>query len=106
MKINPVAIQSYQQLNRQDNSSITQAQDKAADQKVVIEPQTSVQKSAVAVKGPSGDYAKYLSEDERQALDLLFSRFREAGRFGAGYQSDTGGADEEQGIGQMVDIKV
>ena len=73
MKVNPVAIQSYQQLNRQDRPQNRQAANTAEqpDKKMVIEPQNKMTKSALAVKGPDTGYAENLSTEERQALDLF-----------------------------------
>jgi hypothetical protein len=108
MKVNPLGIQSYQHINRQDRppanplSTGTQA---GTDQTVVIEPQSTLQKSAVSVKAPQGTYANYLSNAERQALEMLFDKFRDTGRFGA-----TGGNAEteagERSLGKLVDVKV
>ncbi len=114
MKVNPAGIQSYQNLtnqnvNRQDRSGIAQAQDKqseAANNKVVIEPQNKVQKPALAVKAPEGSYDKYLSTEERQALDLLFARFKDSGRFGPGFQSEVENESTEQAVGRLVDVRV
>ena len=107
MKINPVGIQSYQQLNRQNQppAPAPKAEEAAAKDSVLIEPQTSLKKSAVAIKGPSGDYAKYLSTEERQALDLLFSRYADSSRFGAAFRADQG-AEEKPALGSIVDVKV
>ncbi|MCP4683879.1 MAG: hypothetical protein GY867_00370 [bacterium] len=107
MKINPVGIQSYQQLNRQNQPPAPAPKTEASSAKeaVLIEPQTSLKKSAVAVKGPSGDYAKYLSTEERQALDLLFSKYADSSRFGAAFQADQS-VDEGPTVGSLVDVKV
>jgi len=107
MKINPIGIQSYQQLNRQNQpqAPAAKAEDSGVKESVLIEPQASVKKSAVAIKGPSGNYAQYLSTEERQALDLLFSRYADSSRFGAAFA-----ADQEQAasptVGSIVDVKV
>jgi len=108
MKVNPVGIQSYQQVVRQDRPQ-SQPPDARAerggeqDRQVVIEPQSELTKSAVAVKAPQGTYAENLSAEERQALDLLFSRFRDTARFGSGEQQECAG---ESGLGRVVDVKV
>jgi hypothetical protein len=104
MKINPVAIQSYQHLSRRDNTAQDGIRaDQAADKKtesVDIAPQQSVQ-SKMAVKGPSGDYTQYLSEDEQKAMELLFARFKD--RNGS---IDSTSGSVESGLGRMVDVKV
>ncbi len=107
MKINPIGIQSYQQLNRQNQpqAPAQKAEDTGVKESVLIEPQTSLKKSAVAIKGPSGNYAQYLSTEERQALDLLFSRYADSARFGAGFKADQETADSPT-VGSVVDVKV
>ncbi|HUV30176.1 MAG TPA: hypothetical protein VMY05_03665 [Acidobacteriota bacterium] len=108
MKINAVAIQSYQQLNRQsrpDSVPAEKAAGRAAEKTVTIEPQDETQSSKLAVKARGGSYAKFLTDEERQALDLLFSRFRDTGRFGASYRAETD-ADEGSPVGRLIDVKV
>jgi hypothetical protein len=108
MKVNPLGIQSYQSVNRQDRppaSPLSTGTDARGDQKVVIEPQSTLQKSALSVKVPQGTYANYLSSAERQALDMLFDKFRDTSRFSAtagGTETDSG----EQSLGRVVDVKV
>jgi hypothetical protein len=109
MKVNPLGIQAYQHLTRQDKPAAERpdsAVTRAGEEKVVIEPQPSVSKSALAVKAPSGDYSKFLAPEERQALDLLFSRFSDSSRFGPGYSTDVDANDNDSGLGRMVDVKV
>jgi hypothetical protein len=107
MKINPIGIQSYQQLNRQNQppAPAPKTDDSGVRDSVLIEPQASVKKSAVAVKGPSGNYAQYLSPEEREALDLLFSRYADSSRLGVGVEADRDGSDGPT-IGSLVDVKV
>jgi len=108
MKINPIAIQAYQHLNRQDKPTSLPADPASgsSDKKVVIEPQSPANQSALAVRGPSGNYAQYLSSEERQALDTLFDKFRDAGRFGSGYQVDSESGEAESPLGRVFDVKV
>lgn len=101
MKINPVAIQSYQQVERRDNQAANRAQQQqgeAVQSNVTIEPKESTS-SKLAVKGPSGTYADYLSPEEQKAMELLFSRFQETGRLGQN-------AQDEKALGRMIDVKV
>ena len=101
MKINPLGIQNYQHLTRRDNAAqqaATEAQQQATSPDVTIEPQQSLG-SKLAVKGPAGSYADYLSDSERKAMDLLFARFQESGRFSAG-------SDGLPTLGRLVDVKV
>lgn len=109
MKVNPIGIQSYQQVNRQDRPATASAEATAhqkTEQKVVIEPQAKLTKPALAVKGPSGDYSQYLSGEERIAIDQLFARFRDASRFDSNGECKTGGKEDENNLGRLVDIKV
>ncbi|MBD3332004.1 hypothetical protein GF356_04065, partial [candidate division GN15 bacterium] len=88
MKINPVGIQAYQQLNRQqrpDAQQVNQQDQSAVNQQVTIAPQTEQEESQLAVKAATGSYADHLSSEERAALDLLFERFKDSERFGPGY---------------------
>jgi len=108
MKVNPLGIQAYQKMNRTDRPSSETAASRAslpADQNVVIEPQSGASKSAVAVKAPSGSYAKFLSTEERQALDLLFTKFSDTSRFGSAYAAEISDTAGEQ-LGRTVDVKV
>lgn len=109
MKVNPIGIQSYQQVNRQSRPEV---QPEAHPDKggvspdLTITPQATVEKPALSVKGPSGDYGKYLSTEEKQALDQLFIKYQENGRFGSSYQSGTGKSGSEDCLGRTVDVKV
>jgi len=101
MKINPVAIQSYQQVDRRNSQASDAAQQKqgeAVKPDVTIEPKETLS-SKLAVKGPVGSYADYLSEEEQKAMELLFARFQETGRLGTSGQS-------EKALGRVIDVKV
>jgi len=107
MQVNPIGVQSYQQLNRQDkpNDAANGAQSTVAEpKKVTISPQEQPTESRLAVKVPRGSYAENLTEAETRALDLLFSRFNETGRFGPGYADGDGNAAEAT-VGRIVDLK-
>jgi len=108
MKVNPLGIQAYQQLahERQSPAAAGVKTSRAAEQKVVIEPQASVTRSALAVKAPSGSYAKFLSAEERQALDMLFAKFSDTSRFGAAYANKTEEAESGGTLGRVVDVRV
>ena len=109
MKINPVAIQSYQQLERRDRpaeTAIGHAGTPTVDEKITIAPQSAESTSRLAVKPPSGDYADLLTAEERQALDLLFRRFNDPARFGPGYMRQVDTAGETTLVGRIVDVKV
>jgi hypothetical protein len=108
MKVNPLGIQAYQQLGHDRQSSVAAGvkTPRAAEQKVVIEPQAPVTRSALAVKAPSGSYARFLSAEERQALDMLFAKFSDTSRFGAAYASKTEEAESGGTLGRVVDVRV
>ena len=108
MKVNPLGIQAYQHLTRQEKPTADRPDNtigRAGGENVVIEPQPSVTKSALAVKAPAGNYTKFLSAEERQALDLLFARFSDSGRFGPAYAAETDEPDAA-GLGRVVDVRV
>lgn len=101
MKINPVAIQSYQQVDRRDSQAAENAQRKqgeAVKPEVTIEPKEQLS-SKLAVKGPAGTYADYLNKEEQKAMELLFARFQETGRLGQNAQN-------EKALGRVIDVKV
>jgi len=109
MQVNPVGVQTYQQFNRQENiperaDGSTTAPDQS--KKVAITPQEEVSESRLAVKVPRGSYADNLTEPETRALDLLFSRFNDSGRFGPGYAANADGESAGRAVGNVVDLKV
>jgi len=109
MKINPVAIQSYQQSARREEPSTVRPENdshKPSETTVTIKPQDEAFSSKLAVKVPNGGYAEYLSPEERQALDLLFSRFRDTDRFGASYRAEAPQDENSNSIGRLIDVKV
>jgi len=109
MKVNPVAIQSYQQAVRRDDAAALKENEKnqaaQVDKKVKIAPQNEGVDSRVAVRARVGNYADILTPEEKSALDLLFSRFRDADRFGPGYQHGTA-VEENNLVGGIIDLKV
>lgn len=108
MKINQIGIQSYQQLNRRDTqpqSSQDATTRPVSDGAVTIAPQAEGSGSKLAVAAPQS-YAEFLSADERKALDLLFARFKDTGRFGANYKADAAAETADPAVGQLIDVKV
>ncbi|HOD65405.1 MAG TPA: hypothetical protein PKM94_01830 [candidate division Zixibacteria bacterium] len=104
MKINPTAIQSYQQLvQRQPQRPDEQARPADAARELTIAPQAAASGSDLAVKAPEGSYADFLTEAERAALELLFQRFGDSGRFGAALGGE---AAESRVLGKLIDVKV
>lgn len=106
MKINQIGIQSYQQINRQDSATVEQRRSQADETTVNIEPQAQSQNSQLAVKAAGGNYMDALSGDERKALEMLFSRFRESGRFGANYRAGGETKTDDSTLGSIIDVKV
>ncbi len=111
MKINPLGIQTYQQVEKRDNTATQTALDnlkhseKAVESKVKLSPQEALSGSKLSVKAPQGSYADMLTVEERQALDLLFNKFKNSERFGAGFDRSKP-AINKQSVGNLVDIKV
>ncbi len=104
MKINSIGIQSYQEMVRRDNVAKQpppNTETKQANEKVAIEPHNRATRSQMAVKAPKGSYAEFLSVEERQALELLFSRFR--GNENAANSSGSG--VEVPTLGAWIDVK-
>ena len=111
MKINPIGINAYQQMTGQEvarkqidgDTSDSAPVDK---EKVAIPPQADAHSSRLAVKISRGNYAEYLSDEERQALEMLFSRFSDRSRFGPGYVRDIAPTEDDAYLGNKVDVKV
>lgn len=101
MKINPIGIQSYQNVPRRDDAAQSVPYREAEAGAVAIEPKSTSLGSTVAVKAKSGDFADTLTTDERRALELVFARFKETGRL-----SRTDGERIESGLGNLIDVKV
>ena len=110
MKIDPVAIQTYQQVNKREQQSSPMArgndEHQTVESKLTIEPQQGAMGSKLAVKVPAGKYAEFLSPDEKKALELLFSRFRDGSRFGPGYTNGSQASGVDAQIGRIIDVKV
>lgn len=109
MKINPLGIQSYQQLERRDgpNGTVTdRGKLGKAENSVTISPQTAGASSQLAVKAPKGDYTEFLTPEERSALEILFRRFNDPARFGPAYQREADTAGENTMVGHFIDVKV
>jgi hypothetical protein len=108
MKVNSVNIQAYQQVGRREQATPSSAREdqKQSVQNVTIEPQSDLQGSKLAVKAPSKSYAEYLSADEKRSLEALFAKYRDAARFGAGYQAEASGENPAPTLGGIIDVKV
>lgn len=116
MKVNPVAIQSYQQIvhkePRQQNPVDTQTKKRGdvaviSGDQITIRPTAPLSGSQVTVRATNGSYADLLSPPEKQALDLLFTKFRDSQRFGSSYLANNDqAAGKNKNLGQLVDVKV
>lgn len=104
MKVNSIGIQSYQQIPKRDDAAAQAAREQEQAATVTIEPKSPVSTSSLAIKSKSGNYADSLSNEERRAMELLFSRFKDSGRFGMNGRPETDNSDA--GLGQIVDIKI
>ncbi len=109
MKINAVGIDAYRQM--QNDSKVnsrqvaTQNQSKAENTgKVNLPGQTSRISSKLAVKLQEGSFDDLLSTEEKQALEMMFDRFKTAGMLDGGYAED--GAVEQPILGTLVDVKL
>ena len=109
MKINPLGIQSYQQLERRDGPTGTVTDSgklPKAENSVTISPQAAGVGSRLAVKAPKGDYTEFLTPEERSALEILFRRFNDPARFGPAYQREADTVGENAMVGHYIDVKV
>ncbi len=107
MKINPIAIQSYQQVNNKNNQEAQKASAenflKGDTEQLTIKPQETSD-SKIAVKAQNSSFSDYLSPEEKNVLDILFNRFKDADRFGGSFQQDK--AVDENKLGSTIDLKV
>lgn len=104
MKINPIGIQSYQQIPKRDEAVIPNTAQQEQPANVTIEPKNAVAKSPLALRAKAGNYADSLTTDERRALELLFSRFKDPSRFSMNNRAEAESSDA--GLGQVIDVKI
>ncbi len=108
MKINPIGIQSYQQITNRNNQATQKLNDDnllktTNDEKVTIKPQDAVD-SKIAVKTQNSSYADFLSPEEKNVLDILFNKFKDSEKFGSSFQA--GQESNENKLGSTIDLKV
>ncbi|RKX29921.1 MAG: hypothetical protein DRP47_00425 [Candidatus Zixiibacteriota bacterium] len=107
MKINPIGIQSYQQLNNQRKNIPSQAEKAGMPERsLTISPKEITARSEVAIKAPEGSYADFLSTEEKSALDMLFRRYADSDRFGPSFNRDVDSGNREDSLGRVIDLKV
>lgn len=110
MKVDAIGINSYQQLSGQETNRQKAAEDSQelaqAQKTITIPVQEQSESSRLAVKAPSGSYADYLSPEERNALDLLFSRYSNRAAFNRDYSPKTNNSGNDSHLGNNIDLKV
>ncbi|HWR83006.1 MAG TPA: hypothetical protein VN285_06870 [Candidatus Deferrimicrobium sp.] len=108
MKINPVGIQAYQQVDRRSFPTGSPAEGEALhqnDRTFTISPQAPEAVSRLAVRPLKGNYSDVLTPEERRALELVFAHLRNSARFGAAYERDIDAAGEGTTLGRIIDLK-
>lgn len=108
MKINPVAVRCYQQVNTRERSvqaAPTAGRPQPPQQTVTIPPQDGTSRPGLAVKAPAGNYAEFLTPKERYALEKVFANLRDTSRFGPGYETPAGSKGKPAHLGNIVDLE-
>ena len=108
MKINPVAIQSYQDPERNERTPGALPdtnQSQKSESSVTISPQDAETGSHLAISAPRGDYTEFLTAEEKDALEVLFRRFNDPNRFGPAYHKGDQTGGENAVVGHVIDIK-
>jgi len=110
MEVAPTQAQIYQRPASQDNLTRSVSDGKTAvagsSEKVTITPQKGTEESRLAVTTSSESYSDGLAQEEIKALQQFFSRFGDAGRFGAGYmQRDHEPTVSGTRVGSLLDVK-
>jgi hypothetical protein len=109
MKVDPVSIQAYQQVNRQDRNALGGTEQPARQtgtEQIAIEPRKDSMSSKLAIKATAADHSDMLTSEEREALELLFANYRDSSRFGSAYQARNGQESSEAAVGRLIDVKV
>ncbi len=105
MKINATGIDAYRnitgenQINRKPVSTDNRAEQ---GDKVQIPVQDKAPGSKLSVNLKNGSFADMLSPEERQALEMIFEKFR--GAEGRSYEKS--GTVDKPRLGSIVDIKL
>ena len=106
MKVNPVGINTYQNLTNQEKAAQQTVNAGALQPEQTATATAEAQTSKLAVKAPSGSYADMLSVEEKQALEVLFQRFKDNDWLGATYQAKAETGAKEETLGRVIDIRV
>lgn len=107
MKINSIGINAYRQTVTENQKRIPtpgeNAAAKAAD-RVLIPGQEDSISSKLAVQLQRGKFADMLTPEERQALELIFEKFRLAGLGDEHYGQKA--VQKSEHLGKVVDVKL
>jgi len=106
VKINPIGIQSYQQLTNRQNQVNEQAEkSQKTDDILNIKPKEITERSEISVRAPEGSYAEFLSTEEKSALELLFNKYQDSDRFGSAFNKNNA-RNENKTLGKIIDVKI
>jgi len=100
MNINPIGINTYQNLNDQARAAEKKIDQQTAQPQAGEAAISEVKTSSLAVKAPSSSYSDFLSPEEKQALDVLFKRYNDNNSIRV--ENDQNDAP----LGSIIDIKV
>jgi hypothetical protein len=109
MNINSIGINAYRQttaenqLQKKSGSTVNDVSTSPAD-RVAIPGQENNITSKLAVQLKRGNFADMLTPEERQALELIFEKFRLAGLEEENYGQK--GPQKAEHLGKAVDVKL
>ncbi len=107
MKISPIGIDAYRQANEKpqvENRQPAQKEQAKRTDTVRIPERTQKTGSDISVKLKPGSFSDMLSTEEKQALDILFEKYREIGAKQAAYSKN--GREDKPMTGNFVDVKL
>ncbi len=107
MNINSVGINAYRQLDTDNQTARRQNAEQtispsSAKTPVEITGQTDKAKSVLGVRVNRGAFEEILTPQEKEALEMVFEKFRSAAALTATYERD--GQTEKTRLGTMVDV--
>jgi hypothetical protein len=104
MKINATGIDAYRNITgeNQINRKAAGADRAESAEKVQIPIQDTAPGSKLAVNLKNGSFADLLSPEEKQALEMIFEKFRGA----EGHSYEKSGMTDKPRLGSIVDIKL
>jgi hypothetical protein len=108
MKINAIGIDAYRQATETQSgrkSIASQSENKTEQtEKIKIPGQGNTVGSKLSVRLKSGTFLDQLSGEEKQALELLFDKFRQMGVDETAYKKD--GSTKQAHLGKVIDVKL